>query len=182
MEIVRSLENFSWNLNVIDHFIDRRTGLDCAAFELGGKSLQKWLRDTDIPIGFCTVLDITDRMLEIITELHSAGIAHRGAHLDNWLLGTPHDLSTLKLIDFGEASTHPDPTMFQDDVKRVRFEFLELAVLEFPDEEAEIFARERKLMLADEMYTIPAVSLLIAELRAEKCRSVSPDGVTDHIG
>ena len=50
------------------------------------------------------MLDVAERMISILSELHARGFAHGDPHSGNWLLGDPEDLSTLKLIDFGLAA------------------------------------------------------------------------------
>ena len=96
VDIVRSLNGNAWNLDVLDYFVD--DGFECAAFEQGGTPVEEHLTDTT----FCQRTAMGFRMVDVIHDLHTAGVAHRDLHLGNWL-GNPQDLRSLTLIDFGSA-------------------------------------------------------------------------------
>ena len=62
------------------------------------------------------MLDVIDKMLGVLVQLHAAGVTHGDTQMANWLLENPNDLSTLKLIDFGMAVRISNPSSPPDQV------------------------------------------------------------------
>ena len=100
VSIMKLLRGYPWTLDVLDYHSS--PGLfECAAFELGGWTITKNIEMERLTT--CRVLDVADRMVTILDELHAFGVVHDDPHAGNWLLTDPEDMSTLKLIDYGKA-------------------------------------------------------------------------------
>ena len=117
--IVRSLNGYSWNLDLIDYKFTAE--FECAAFHRGGPTIAKFLQEKKLTD--CRFLAIADRMRIILAELHAEGITHGDVHIGNWLLGDPNDLSTLKLIDFDSATRFPPESYWETSAAAVEGDF-----------------------------------------------------------
>ena len=113
VSIVKSLEGYWWNLDLVDYGSSPGE-FECAAFKRGGKSVAHHFKGR--ALSDCQMLDVIDKMLGVLVQLHAAGVTHGDTQMANWLLENPNDLSTLKLIDFGMAVRISNPSSPPDQV------------------------------------------------------------------
>ena len=178
VETVRSLNGLEWNVDLVDYFYHGE--FECAAFHLGGDSMEAYL-SADPPV--CDRLAVADRMIDIVDDLHKRNVAHMDLHTGNWLIMNPHDLTTVKLIDFGRAKRNASESQIAVDLNRLRgmvFDLLNYGC-SWHEVTSTPCSLETPPASPESAYAAPSIEtihLLVSALKATKCDAHPVD--TEH--
>ena len=164
LSIVEELGQRPFLLATLDHFVD--DGFECAALELGGPSLDKYV-EGPLRFEFCRAVNIGVQMVTAIAELHKANVVHGDFHPGNILLGTAADpTANVKVIDFESARKLPKPDrgLFREDVYKLVEGVAKLLEKSAPDE-----SREAVNSLRSVPERIDSVSQTMTSIKDSNC-------------
>ena len=97
VELTRTaLAAFPWNAAAINYFVDNH--VECLVLPSTGVTLASVVESREAP--FNTRASLALRIIEIVSELHIAGIVHNDLSLRSWSVASDLNLASVKLTGF----------------------------------------------------------------------------------